>query len=131
MEGILGQIAIMLETFSGNDPGSVTDEAIHYPEVADTESALMRHHHIHSLDIQKDMGIEDLNHVWQQWKRENETFEDFLNRVRTWSHEINPQTVYLVDPKDPKYSFPQFVSYHALNCGRYMLTWIFFAVTCS
>jgi hypothetical protein len=110
VEGILCQTALMFQAFCADNPDSVTEEEVHEPEISNSQSLIVKSHHIDCLDIHKIATLDDVDGLWTVWKNSNETFEDFMERIQQWSKPPSRDTVYLADPVQPKFAFAQFVS---------------------
>jgi hypothetical protein len=108
----------MLKTFSRNKPASLTIQAFYTSDVNGSEStALVQTKRLPLKtasinDIRKSSSSNYLDAIWKKWKDDHEDFDDFVDRIQTWpaSNEGNLDLVCLINPNDPKYCFPQFVS---------------------
>lgn len=116
VEALFAQIAVMLKNFSNDDPASVTLEAFYHPQVTGS-SALVQCKRLplntgSIAEIRRNLSNDYLDSIWKDWKNENESFDDFVHRIQTWpdSNKGNISLVCLIDPSDPGYSFPEFVS---------------------
>jgi hypothetical protein len=110
----------MLKTFCNDKPQNLTVDAFYDPIAAEAGSQVvvqrkrLPFNTASILDIRKSLSMDYLNTIWKEWKDEDEDFDDFMDRVQTWPdfEDCNLDLICLVDPNNPQYSFPDFVSIH-------------------
>jgi len=110
------QLASMLSIFSNQNPESVTQEAVYMPTLplSSTLAISTRHIPINNAlisNFRNAMIESDFDHIWRYWMDGDESFDDFVTRVQTVHGKAPDHVVTLMDPDEPKWTFPQFVSH--------------------
>jgi hypothetical protein len=106
----------MLRAFSNDKPETITSEAIYYP-IVDGSDVLAHQVSIPSSlclvsDFRESSIHEEIDFIWSDFKKEDETFDNFVERVQVWSYPTkDSQFLLLVNPEDPDYLFPDFVGF--------------------
>ena len=106
----------MLQTFSQNNPESVTSTAVLQPQIDGVvvygANTVLSSKTCNIQIMEKQNSKEIVANVWKQWKETEESFSDFVERIQEVNYPKALTGFSLFNREEPQYLFPNLVRLH-------------------
>lgn len=109
----------MLHTFCNGKLESVTSDAVYRPQINATTAVTMKTNISHAdssvVSFREHHSADTLDNIWSQWRNEDESFNQFIQRIQQVDPTKSQEGFFLMQPNDPKYCFPDMVRHFLLT----------------
>jgi hypothetical protein len=109
----------MLHTFCNGKLETVTSSAVYNPQITSatalTSKANISHADCSIISFRDHHSAHTLNNIWGQWRHDDESFDQFIQRIQ----HVDPSKIcegfFLMHPQNPKFCFPDMVQFNHHN----------------